>query len=75
LNMVTDDYIEFEIEEDENNHTMWVRVVGTNLKSFRDNWGSISMSDNLDRNDESRLKRFVDLVMKKVNQSPEVQTQ
>jgi hypothetical protein len=75
LNMVTDDYVEFEIEEDERNHTMWVRVVSTNLKSFKDNWGSISLSDNLDRNDEKRLKAFVTLVMKKVNQPPEVQTQ
>lgn len=64
---VGEEYIEWEIEEDDSSQEIWVRTLGTNLESFKDNWGTVKMSDRLQHKDVSRLKEFVTFVMKKAN--------
>ena len=61
-------YIDWDIEEDEANHLMWVRILFTNVEGFHDNWGHIHMSDSLEYQDEEKLKKFVLRVMQKANQ-------
>lgn len=64
---VGEKYIEWEIEEDDSSQEIWVRTLGTNLESFRDNWGTVKMSTRLQHKDVDRLKEFVVSVMKKAN--------
>lgn len=57
-------YIDWQIEEDETNHLMWVRTNGTDIPHLKDNWGSFS--EHVEYLDKEKIKGLVTKVMDKV---------